>query len=376
MPERKVQHFVPKFYLRRFSKTGKSVAAFIIASSKSVPDASIAAQCQLDYTYGRDGGIEDWLGKLESIVAPILDGLVKTAQFPPVFSEENLFLLLFLAVQSARTPVAAAEIRRLVDMCVRETLRERPDTPTELRQRLDDFEFIDSNASATYARALQAAATQAPTLLDLQRCLVRNTTGLEFVTSDAPVTFHNSWCRDVLDGSGLGFASQGLQVFLPLGPRHGLLLFDPMVYAFRCKQRPTVVAIDDARDVAALNTLQFHSAEHTIYYSGCSRTLDSVRSNDRSRRVAPSNRLEVTHVDFGSSAQMVRWQRRRAVHAELRFLRVLKRARSTPVATRPRFPRAMAEETMRALEQTSHAWPPGHPLAQLHEWRRARNPQR
>src|ERR1700761_6954191 len=49
MPDNKKHHFVPKFYLTRFSDDGKSINAYVLKSSKKVLSANLANQCYRDY---------------------------------------------------------------------------------------------------------------------------------------------------------------------------------------------------------------------------------------------------------------------------------------------------------------------------------------
>ncbi len=67
MADRKQNHYVPRFYMKRFGSTDRSIHLLNTASMKAVPDASIAKQCQRKNLY--NSGLEDGLSKLESFIA-------------------------------------------------------------------------------------------------------------------------------------------------------------------------------------------------------------------------------------------------------------------------------------------------------------------
>ena len=67
MADRKNHHYVPRFYMKRFCSTERSIHLLNITSMKAVQDVSIADQCQQTHLY--NSGLEDDLSKLESFIA-------------------------------------------------------------------------------------------------------------------------------------------------------------------------------------------------------------------------------------------------------------------------------------------------------------------
>ncbi|MXZ55952.1 MAG: DUF4238 domain-containing protein, partial [Gammaproteobacteria bacterium] len=67
MADRKKNHYEPRFYMKRFGSTEKSIHLVNTTSMKAVQDASIASQCQRKNLY--NSGLEDSLSKLESFIA-------------------------------------------------------------------------------------------------------------------------------------------------------------------------------------------------------------------------------------------------------------------------------------------------------------------
>jgi hypothetical protein len=63
----------------------------------------------------------------------------------------------------------------------------------------------------------------------------------------------------------LGYQAIGLQVHMPIGPWHHLLLFDPFAYSL-CGRIGFVVDITQESDIDQLNILQLHEANETAYF--------------------------------------------------------------------------------------------------------------
>ena len=81
MSAHKNHHFVPQFYLRRFSPDGRSVATLILNEIRVVEKASIRNQCQKEYFYGK-GAAEEGFQLLEGDIATVLRTMENVRRFP------------------------------------------------------------------------------------------------------------------------------------------------------------------------------------------------------------------------------------------------------------------------------------------------------
>ncbi len=103
MADRKQNHYVPRFYMKRFGSTDRSIHLLNTTSMRAVPDASIAKQCRRKNLY--NSGLEDGLSKLESFIAREIyqaDG----------YAQVTIGLWhLFAATQYVRVPVKAIPAR-------------------------------------------------------------------------------------------------------------------------------------------------------------------------------------------------------------------------------------------------------------------------
>lgn len=225
MAVKKRQHYVPQFYLRNFSLrvSEKLISLLHIPSDRYVPKAGIKEQAYEDYFYGRVE-IEDALGDVEKVASRVINSAVATDELPPRLSEGHHALLVFTLFQGFRTRAAADEADDEADKLVRAVAGQVP----HLKDHLDEVEFSLTNAPAF---SLGAAAWCYPVAIDLRYKLLCNRTPVPFITSDHPVVFYNQFLHSRKSfGSNTGLAAKGLQIFLPLSPRHVLVFFDVDVY--------------------------------------------------------------------------------------------------------------------------------------------------
>lgn len=111
MQNKKDQHYVPRFYLKNFSKNKKSLGMLRKSVFRVVEYASIKQVAYRDYMYGRDGVIEEWLSKCEGKWSQVVRYLLvedDTEFTEPL--EYYLLLLHFVQISLVRT---AKNSRRL-----------------------------------------------------------------------------------------------------------------------------------------------------------------------------------------------------------------------------------------------------------------------
>jgi hypothetical protein len=75
MGRRKSHHYIPRFYLKRFSDAlgQKTISLYNYVNSKYIAAAPIKSQCCEDYLYGKDDEIEEALAQLETVVSKLFD---------------------------------------------------------------------------------------------------------------------------------------------------------------------------------------------------------------------------------------------------------------------------------------------------------------
>ena len=248
MADRKQNHYVPRFYMKRFGSTDRSIHLVNTTSMKAVQDASIAKQCQRKNLY--NSGLEDSLSKLESFLAGEIyraDGYARVST--------DLWHL-FAATQYARVPRESDPAREYMEAVVERWLEWQLENNLELRDR-------DTSYTIT-GDSIEMLLRELPSILSGMRGLKAQVVSTEspgFILGDKPVVLYNQYCEQVEHYAGLGFNCNGVQLFMPLSPTEYLLLYDGQVYDY-VKSRQVTRA-----DVETLNMLQIVQSESNVYFS-------------------------------------------------------------------------------------------------------------
>jgi hypothetical protein len=119
---------------------------------------------------------------------------------------------------------------------------------------------------------------------DLKVCLLRNRTGLPFVTSDDPAIMTNRW---YLHGErarwgAIGIGKAGALSFLPLSPNTFCVVYDGDVYSI--PHQDGWAEIRRVEDVRALNEHQLLNCRANVFYQGWP---DSDTIREEFHRVSP-----------------------------------------------------------------------------------------
>ena len=305
MPKNKRQHFVPQFYLRRFSKDQKSINIWNIKRQIKICNANLKNQCYGDYFYGQDPVVEKTLSTIEANAAQVFRSIGGTSTVPSPRSAEHQFLVIYILMQHARTLRMADELNEMTDNLAK-----------HLAKGSKELEGIDLDSvrvglEEPARSALSTATACYPLLFDLAYKVLVNGTNTEFVTSDNPVVFYNQLMSFRSDGSNTGFATKGLQIFLPIDPHHMILLYDVNVYSVGIEKN-NAVYINRSRDVEQLNMLQFCSASENVYFQDGSLDMAILHEKGKDFRNEIKSDFAVVQVERlakGETRELVRSSR-------------------------------------------------------------------
>src|SRR5260370_15048243 len=256
MPDNKKHHFVPKFYLGNFSEDEKSVGIYNIASRRTVTRGNLSNQCYRDYFYGKNPEIEHALAGMEGSAAAVIKNWLERAAVPRPLSAEHVILSHFVVLQNARTGHEAEAMAEATDKFFKAVYRDELGDPDSYGIGFDDPILM----------SLQVSSRVVPAIYDLKIKILRNETGIGFITSDNPIVRHNQYFEGNEHAGHNGLEQAGLQIFLPLSSKYLCVLYDAQTYKIGEKNSRVVsVASDD--DVAALNALQWLNAHENIYFA-------------------------------------------------------------------------------------------------------------
>ena len=337
----KNQHFVPQHYLRNFAADIKrrQVAVFHIKSKHHVNGASLRSQCAHDHYYGKDDAIDSRLRELEGRAGPAIALVLKNSAPPAVGGKSHMDLLEFALIQRARTPAAAAVNEAMFAQMMRHAPA-MPEDPRDTARRRLEF-------------SLKMAGHGVRLLSDMVLKVLYNRTDVGFITSDAPVVFHNVLCADVAAQGTLGYSCSGLMILLPLSTRHMLLFYDSAVYRVG-NYKDRVLHVTDPSVIAHLNAMQLNVALNALYYNGANATAQSINEMPLSLH-HPRHELVTSVVarEVGGNSELVHfYERPPTVMLACDFVEVKDYYKRIPPLERARLVRPHAE----ALIKKDHVW--------------------
>lgn len=253
------QHYVPRFYLKKFSiikGTGekeKVLTSFFQFDKNllkdNIPTKSI---CYEKYFYGEDGKIEQdfagretkWSVLIQSIVDMennSLDSIQKKGikQFA-VYQFSRTLAMYKYSKDTMNEMMLAHLLNNVKDIegdIVRKAVEEKTDMEIEVADIIKHCEELIE------------------VIDDLDISIVKFSTLEKLITSDMPVIVMNPFCNDEA-----GFANMGVVILFPVSPEMLILIYDGKVY-HKCKE---FMVNSNEEDVKNLNKYQVMSAEERI----------------------------------------------------------------------------------------------------------------
>lgn len=322
MPQNKKHHYVPRFYLKRFSPDGNSINIWNLPNQKKVLSANLKNQCYKDYFYGKELEVEAALAKIEGEASRILRRVDQLGAPPAVGSGSHLILILYVLMQHGRTAYAADTLNEMNDKMVKHIFG------ADAKSKGIDLEKITIGIKDVSRYSLSLTTQMYPMLLDMECRLLVNHSSVEFVTSDNPVVLYNQLFSFRRFASNTGWASKGLQIFLPIGPHATLLFFDPDVYGVG-SNTSSVVSLHHDKDIYQLNTLQACSAAKNIYFSSSALNIEALSNKALQFRRKQKSNLDVFPKSEGKNRSHLISTSREDVRTNLSlsFLRLTKGAK-------------------------------------------------
>ena len=286
------QHYVPQFLLRPFG-AGKKKSRLIWRLDKTnssvaqVPVKEVASGPGFYDLFGSRSSLDPLMGQLETATAPLIRRLIEREGIHLFSLPEKRKLAFFVVVQMLRTPAQFEDNARKWQV-TQQILTKLTKKPLQNNIFPEGSDLRDSYVK-TIAHLAPALADH---LMDKSWILEECPPGVQFYTSDNPVSRHNPIPAPPFRGN-LGLGCEGICVELPLSPR--------LCLSIACSKTVSELALRDIR---------------YAYAFGAGRPLPLVRAN-----VEFLNSLQVIHAeryvfaatnDFGMAQSML------AEHPDLR----------------------------------------------------------
>lgn len=264
MISKKRHHYIPKFYLKRFSinNEGKSLGLYNLNSGKFIQSAPLKSQAYENFLYGEDDEIENVLARMENIIAKMFYYWTEEKIFcpPPVGTNGFKLLRQFILYQAYRTPKSGNNIMEALNQGAKTLVKEfRP----ELWKSLKNGTLVHENP--VLLGLLHSIEHEY--LLDFLDCkFLVNLSVLPFITSDAPVILYNQLMEQAGNYMGAtGLVAKGLQILYPIHPRLMICLYDSNVYDFGngCINCCSTESIEE---IHQLNGLQLINSNSQLFF--------------------------------------------------------------------------------------------------------------
>ena len=272
MSNKKNQHYIPQFCLRKFaSASNKVINLYNLDSKTFIKNATIKHQACKDYFYGKNTSIEDALSYFENGVSKVFNKILRNNKLPQKKSEDYLMLLLFISIQYNRTKFAHDDMMRIHHQMMSILGK--------------DFNQLSTLSDENWIYERISIAVQCTSYLkDLKMKLILNKTTNEFIYSDNPIVFYNQFL-EMKGRPEIGYGSIGIEILLPISPFLCLILYDSQIYHIG-KSQSDIIEIYNSDDINNLNKLQVLSANSNIYFSKDStqKYIEKITENESNYR--------------------------------------------------------------------------------------------
>lgn len=279
MSQTKDNHFVPRFYLRNFTKDPTLENGWFdfynLKGQKHLGEIPHGSQMQERYYYEKDSEIEKMLGeKFEGKHAALIRGLIDGSEEPNEEWLIEMMLLMHFRTRAQRDENLAFRkhmIDTLLDNMVRSFKRYLQRDVPWLLSRIRDDQIKDIVRTGSYERYLRRTDTARKGVehfLKIKeevkglRCVaLSNTTQSPLVSSDRPVILLNPFLarKDVSFGR-TGLFQMGIVLILPINPSKIIVCYDSGIY-----EQINETSVLTTEDVANINRLEILVGVEGIY---------------------------------------------------------------------------------------------------------------
>lgn len=261
-----LQHYVPKFMLRRFSSGKKDLVhaydkhtgkIFVFSTSKKSKMGVAAERAIYDFEFqGVPMTLEPSLSNLESKAAEVTTKIIQSLRIAPEWHVDKAALASFLAVQLVRTKATMATLDDLSERM--EGYFRSEGAPEEFFEPEPKVGDKVNARKAHYARMITNASKDwAYLLVDKVWHLLQTDESDPFLMGDHPFARFNEPGEGVR--GTLGLRSKGVQVYFPLTPTLALCLMcrtylDTMIDGIERIDRLLAAKIGDVAELRALRS--------------------------------------------------------------------------------------------------------------------------
>ena len=264
------KHYVPQLLLKNWSvrgpKPGPMIHRYGIDPDRWRHHEPIVRQARARNPYGQ---LESTLSRIESWAAPVVRRIVDDGQLPDNRSHSGKLpdrdkIALFLAATYCRN-LSEADFQNEVYAAMLKQ-EARTHYQEELRQKGINLDDYDLKVTPPGSLAMRNIGAVAECLSGMGIYLLFAEDG-GIVIGDSPCTVYNKWYAKSPERRHLAPGATGACLFIPLSPRHVILVYDRWMYdpaKSAAIEKEWIIRLDES-DVAEVNLLQLTYARQYIY---------------------------------------------------------------------------------------------------------------
>lgn len=322
MAQKKNQHYVPQFLLKKFSADNSSISKYLIQENRIIPTCSIKNECSKDNFY-TDVKIEEKLGDIEAsnaiTIKNIEEGGLRTI---PQVDREHLYA--FILLQDMRTKQAADDTGQMFED-LKSFLLQKGVTK-DIEEALNN---VDTGEKHSTMINLLTFADTAENIYDLKCKLLVNKTKTAFVTSDHPVVKYDQ-LYERIKAPYYSLASVGIEYILPISPDAAIILYDGNAYKIGHRKELSI-EITNKDDIDKINLLTAMYADTCIYFKSEGISLDYLSdliSKANEHKARSKFELQEAFSDDRRNELLIGHNSSHYCNAKLSFIKELDKMRS------------------------------------------------
>jgi len=259
----KLHHYVPRFYLRQFSKettNNPKIFCFDKKTQKKFPVgiSNIGGE-QNFYDFKGKLVVEKFFSQLESEFATPYRKLLTAENISALSTDEQLLICYLIASQHLRTRSFRNVIKQSSEFVLNQQKKiiSKIDDPTIVK--LSSYIQEEPAKNFQLTLLIRSLSGFAHLLFEMKWSLFINNTSTPFWSSDNPLAYSNPFEYNKFDG--LGIERIGSQSIFPLSSKLALAIVDPLTYF----GHPSTLTVGTPEGITYFNQLQVVNAERYIF---------------------------------------------------------------------------------------------------------------
>lgn len=258
----KIQHYVPRFYLKNFSITKEKpylLHCFDKYASKTFVTDIRKIGCEkyfYEFSNETTNLLEKDLSLLESKFNIAYNKILHNKDLLSLTESERRDFAHFIAVQLLRTNEKRESLKDLMKQLTEKLSKQKLSEEFEI-----ELKEANTNESLKnlHLNTLLDTEPYINIILNMKWVLFINKTTMPYWTSDNPINLYND--LDLRPYGNLGLASRGIQVYFPLNPLISICLCDPVRYNILPDKDETI----DIQNIIFQNHLQVKWSTRHIF---------------------------------------------------------------------------------------------------------------